>query len=282
MAEVNQVAAALALAQLDSDPRAKLARAARDRGSVTAVLDEREYLQGGLFGDAPPTEGLIDHYTEMLTGLEERGIGALAISSANFPPQVAQLMSPPLFLFYRGTLDVDDYDGVAIIGSRQVSEEALSTARSWASEISRLGSVVISGLAAGIDRQAHMGALREGRRTVAILGTGIDRVYPKENARLQEEIANSHLVVSQFLPDAPPTRTSFPMRNAVMAAWARATLVIDADEGSGAALQARLASEQGRRLYLHNRMRLQPWANRFVDAGKADFVTSPEQVLATA
>lgn len=282
MAELNQVAAALALAQLDADSWAKLAREVRDRGSVRQVLDERGYFQDGLFGDGPPTDDLIDRYTEMLTELEERGIGAMAISSPDFPSQVAQLKAPPLFLFYRGTLDADDHNGVAIIGSRRVSEDALATARSWASEISRLGSVVVSGLAAGIDREAHMGALREGGRTVAVIGTGIDRAYPKDNAALQEEIAERYLVVSQFLPDAPPTKTSFPMRNAVMAAWARATLVIDADERSGAALQARLASEQGRQLYLHSRLRIQPWANKFVDAGHAEFVTSPEEVLVIA
>lgn len=282
MSELNQVAAALALAQLDSDPWAKLAREVRDRGSVGLVLDERGYFQDGLFGDGPPTEHLIERYSNMLSELEQRGIRSLTIGSPEFPQQVAQLKSPPLFLFYRGTLDVEDYNGVAIIGSRRVSEDALATARSWAGEIARLGAVVISGLAAGIDREAHLGALGEDRRTVAVIGTGIDRVYPKENADLQEEVAKRYLVVSQFLPDAPPTKTSFPMRNAVMAAWARATLVIDADERSGAALQARLAAEQGRQLFLHHRLRVHPWANKFVNAGMAHFVSSPEEVLVTA
>ena len=282
VSELNQVAAALALVQLDADPWAKLAREVRDRGGVSPVLDERGYFQEGLFGDGPPAEELIEQYTEMLHGLEERGIRAITISSAEFPSAVAQLKAPPLFLFYRGTLDTSDSSGIAIIGSRRVTDEALATARSWAGEISRRGAVVVSGLAAGIDREAHLGALGEGRRTVAVIGTGIERAYPKENAGLQEEIATRHLVVSQFLPDAPPTKTTFPMRNAVMAAWARATLVIDADERSGAALQARLAAEQGRPLFLHHKLRIQPWANKFVDAGQATFVDSPEEVLATA
>lgn len=282
MSELDQVAAALTLVQLTADPWAKLAREVRDRGGATAVLNERGYFQEGLFGNGLPTEELITHYTEMLVDLQERGIQALAISSSDFPEAVAQLKAPPLFLFYKGTLDVRDYDGVAIIGSRRVPDEALATARSWAREISRLGTVVVSGLAAGIDREAHLGALDEGRRTVAVIGTGIERSYPKENKSLQEEVATRHLVVSQFLPDAPPTKTSFPMRNAVMAAWARATLVIDADERSGAALQARLAAEQGRPLFLHYKLRVQPWANKFVDAGKAAFVNSPEEVLAVS
>lgn len=273
------MAAVLALAHLDADPWVNLAREVRDRGSAETVLDERGYLQHGLFDDGPPTEDLIGEYADMVRGLEQRGIRALAISSPDFPPQVAQLRSPPLFLFYRGTFDAADSDGIAIIGSRRVSDDALATARTWASEIANLGTVVISGLAAGIDREAHLGALGQGRRTVAVIGTGIERAYPKENKHLQEEIATRHLVVSQFLPDAPPTKTSFPMRNAVMAAWARATLVIDADERSGAAMQARLTVEQGGRLFLHNRLRVHPWANKFVDAGKACFVSTPEEVL---
>lgn len=279
MSELHQVAAALALARLEEQSWTNLARDVRDRGSAVQVLDERGHFQGGLFGDGPPTEELIEHYESLLVELESRDIKALAISSRDFPPSVAQLKSPPLFLFYRGTLDIADYGGVAIIGSRRVSDDALQTARAWSSQLARRGSVVVSGLAAGIDRQAHLGALDESRRTVAVIGTGIERVYPKENAQLQAEIATKHLVVSQFLPDAPPTKTSFPMRNAVMAAWARTTLVIEADERSGAALHARLAAEQGRDLCLHDRLRSQPWANAFVTAGKARFVKNPEEVL---
>lgn len=282
MSELVEAAAALALTELDAAPWPKLAREVRDRGGVRPVLEARGHAQESLFTSNPSTEELIERYTEMLLRLQDRGIEAMAISSTDFPSSVANLKSPPLFLFYRGTLNSADYSGVAIIGSRRVTSESLGIARSWASEISLQGTVVVSGLAAGIDREAHLGALDEGRRTVAVIGTGIERAYPKENAVLQDEIANRHLVVSQFLPDASPTKSSFPMRNAVMAAWARATLVIDADERSGAALQARLAAEQGRPLFLHNQLRTHPWANKFVDAGRAAFVSAPEEVLATA
>lgn len=273
------IAAALALAHLDDKSWAQLARDVRDRGSAVAVLEERGHFQGDLFGNESPTQALIEHYALLLSDLAEQGVGAIAINDPCFPSRVAELKSPPLFLFHRGKFSDADRDGIAVIGSRKVSHKSLSITREWARLIARSGNVVISGLAAGVDREAHLGALDEDARTVAVIGTGILRAYPKENTPLQEQIANSGMVVSQFLPDATPSKTTFPIRNAVMAAWGRATLVIDADDRSGASLQARLAAEQGSQVFLHEQLRHQLWANTFVDAGKAVFVGDPSEIV---
>lgn len=275
----NETAAALALTHLENESWARLARDVRDRRSAVAILEERGHFQGDLFGDEPQTQAIIEHYELLLSDLAERGVGAIAINDPHFPSDVAELNSPPLFLFHRGKFSDADRDGIAVIGSRKVSQRSLSITREWARLIARSGTVVISGLAAGVDREAHLGALDEDARTVAVIGTGILRAYPKENSPLQEQIADSGLVVSQFLPDAAPSKTSFPMRNAVMAAWGRATLVIDADDRSGASLQARLATEQGSRLFLHEQLRHQVWAKAFVDAGKAVFVSEPSEIV---
>src|SRR5699024_12355289 len=107
------------------------------------------------------------------------------------------------------------------------------------------------GLAEGVDSAAHRAALDCGGRTVAVLGTGINRCYPRQHKELQEEVAKRGLLLSQFLPDAPPTKTSFPMRNAVMRGYAAATIVVEAGEYSGARIQARYALAHGRPLFFH-------------------------------
>lgn len=277
--DIEEAASCLALTRLEPESWARTARDVVDRGSARRVLEQRGHFQAGLFDETSPAEGLLEEYTEALNHLEEQGIHCMAISSPEVPARVTALASPPLFLFYRGTLDSHDQSGVAVIGSRRVPQDSLDIAREWSRQIGQANVTVISGLAAGIDREAHLGALDVGARTVAVIGTGISRAYPKENAKLQDAVAEGGLVVSQFLPDASPSKISFPMRNAVMAAWARATLVIDADDRSGAALQARLTVEQGGTLFIHEKLRHQGWANKFVDGGAAEFVSSSEQVI---
>jgi DNA processing protein len=127
-----------------------------------------------------------------------------------------------------------------------------------AAEAARLlvskGLTVIAGLAAGIDTAAHRAALDGGGRTVAFLGTGITQSYPASNRTLQNEIAERGLLLSQFYPDAPPTKQSFPMRNATMSGYGLATIVIEAGEHSGTRIQARLAGEHGRSVILTDRV----------------------------
>jgi DNA processing protein len=136
-------------------------------------------------------------------------------------------------LFSRGTLHPGE-PAVSVLGSRRACDQCLD----WASEVSAAlvsaGFTVVSGLAAGIDTAAHTAALEAGGRTVAVLGTGINRVYPAANRDLQERIACVGLVLSQFWPDAPATKKSFPLRNAMMSGYGRATIVVEVGEASGA------------------------------------------------
>src|SRR5262249_2922311 len=130
------------------------------------------------------------------------------------------------------------------------------------------GVTVLSGLARGIDTAAHQAALDAGGRTVAGLGTGIRRIYPPENPELAEQIVERGALVSQFWPDTPPTTYGFPRRNVTMSGMGQGTVVIEAASTSGAKMQARLALEHGKKVFLvHHLVTEQPWARRYLERG---------------
>lgn len=274
----GEAALLLALLTQTRESWAGVAKELATLGSVAAVVESRPELQPSLFDDFNPLEEATNRCREELEKLADRDIRCLPLTDDDYPNALREMKAPPPFVFIRGTLDHRDHAGVAVIGSRKVPQASLDLAHTWAADLAAAGVVVISGLAAGVDRAAHLGALSARARTTAVIGTGILQAYPAENRELQERIAAEGLVVSQFLPTAPPSKTSFPMRNAVMAAWSRATLVIDAGDRSGAALQARLAFEQGKTLLLHIQLQAETWARDFVENGKAAFVASPQEV----
>lgn len=177
------------------------------------------------------------------------GYRVVTVLDEGYPSRLLEIRETPPFLFYEGMLQQSD-EGVSVVGSRAASEEGLRFAAEAAELLVAEGLTVISGLAAGIDAAAHRATLAVGARAVAVLGTGITRSYPRVNAELQREISQSGLLLSQFYPDAPPTKRSFPMRNATMSGYFIATVVVEAGEHSGARIQARLAGEHGRPVIL--------------------------------
>jgi DNA processing protein len=172
----------------------------------------------------------------------------LTLFDDDFPDQLLEVHDLPPLLFARGELAADR--GACIVGSRKASPKALRFAGAVATELVRMRVPVVSGLAEGIDTAAHQAALAAGGRTIAIIGTGIDQVYPAANRELQHRIEQDGLVLSQFLPGSGPTRASFPMRNATMSAYGVCTLIVAAGEQSGARIQARQAVAHGRPLIL--------------------------------
>ena len=146
--------------------------------------------------------------------------------------------------------------------------------------LAEAGVTVLSGLALGIDAAAHEQALESGGRTIAVLGTGILHSYPKENTELAERIADSGALVSQFWPSQPPTRYTFPRRNVVTSGLSQGTVVIEASKTSGAKMQARLALEHGKHVFLVRRLvTSQPWAQKYVSTRGAIEVSSVDDVL---
>ncbi|MDD4051962.1 MAG: DNA-processing protein DprA, partial [candidate division Zixibacteria bacterium] len=159
------------------------------------------------------------------------------------------IYDPPPFLFMAGKWTEADNKAVAIVGSRNASEYGKTTAASLASELARHGVAVVSGLAIGVDAASHRGALTAGGRTIAVLGSGIDVVYPPNHAGLFKEIMASGVVLSEFFPGIGPNPGHFPRRNRVIAGLARAVVVVEAGTKSGALLTADLALTQGKKLF---------------------------------
>lgn len=177
-----------------------------------------------------------------------RGIRRLGLRDAAFPPLLAAIHDPPPQLYLRGAGEVELLAGpaVAVVGARSCSAYGRSVARSLARELAAAGLVVVSGLARGIDGEAHRGALEAGGVTVAVLGCGIDRDYPAAHAELARRIRGQGLVVSEYGPGVEPAPWRFPARNRIIAGLCAATVVVEARERSGALITADFALEEGR------------------------------------
>jgi DNA processing protein len=163
-----------------------------------------------------------------------------------YPQLLKEIPDPPECLWTRGDRTLLSATAVAVIGARAASPEGLIAASEIAFDLARAGIVVVSGLARGIDAAAHRGALDAGGKTIAVLGTGIDRQYPPENELLQQEIASSGLLITEFPPDSPPEDWHFPKRNRIISGLSRAVVVVEARDKSGSLITARLAADQGR------------------------------------
>jgi DNA processing protein len=168
------------------------------------------------------------------------------LGNAEYPPLLAEISDPPACIWTRGNRSLLSRLTVAVIGARAASHEGLIAANEIALDLARAGVVVVSGLARGIDSAAHQGALEGGGGTIAVLGTGIDVVYPAENAPLSERIAANGLLVTEFAPGSPPEDWHFPRRNRIISGLSKAVVVVEAKEKSGSLITARLAADQGR------------------------------------
>lgn len=186
---------------------------------------------------------------EIETWLGE-GIRLTTVRDDDYPVQLMLVHQRPPFLTYRGFLDPADQHAVAVVGSRHASPRGLSVTREIATLLTKQDITVLSGLAAGVDTAAHRAVLDAGGRTVAVVGTGLRHCYPATNTDLQAELVRTGAVISQFLPDTGPAKHNFPMRNAVMSGCSVATVVVEAGEHSGTRIQARLALEHGRHVFL--------------------------------
>jgi DNA processing protein len=227
---------------------------------------------------------LSEHFSRVEGELEQaRGVGAslVTVLDPEYPENLRTVTDLPPFLFYRGKLDHEaDARSVAVVGTRDATDLGLSRARMVARELSGAGYTISSGLARGVDSAAHRTALHFERRTIAVIGTGITRCYPKENFDLAEEIAEQGLIASQFWPSRSPGRDTFPRRNHVTSGISLGSVVIEASGTSGAKMQARVAAEQGRHvLLLQSLVDQQPWAQKMVEAQRATPVANIEQML---
>jgi DNA processing protein len=173
----------------------------------------------------------------------------VALGDPLYPPALLQTADPPLLLYVLGRAQLLATPSVAIVGSRNPTPQGLDNARAFAAHLSRAGHAVVSGLALGIDGAAHEGALDGAAGTIAVIGTGIDRVYPKRHLELARRIAAHGALVSEFGLGMPPLAANFPQRNRIIAGLSLGTLVVEAALQSGSLITARLAAEAGREVF---------------------------------
>jgi DNA processing protein len=186
---------------------------------------------------------------EDMAWLAAPGHRLLRYTEADFPPQLAHIPQPPAALFVVGDASLLLYPQVAIVGARAASAAGLAHARAFARALVQAGFVITSGMADGIDGAAHMAALDVGAATVAVVGTGPDRVYPRKHHALARRIAEHGALVSEFPPGTAARADHFPRRNRLIAGLALGTLVVEAGLQSGSLITARLAVEQGREVF---------------------------------
>jgi DNA processing protein len=250
------------------------------QGSAARVLDQRFGHGETLLPDDAAIAAALKEARDLIDGWHADGIGVHSLFDDSYPARLRDIHQMPPVVFTRGTL-ADDCRAVAVVGTRKPTERGVAIATQIATALAENGVTVVSGLAQGIDTAAHTAALAAGGRTVAVIGTGVNRSYPATNAALQLRIVADGLVLSQFWPDAPPTRQTFPMRNATMSGYAAATVVVEAAYRSGARMQARLALQHGRPVVLTDSLLEHDWARDYAQRPGVHVVSNPGQLLAT-
>jgi DNA processing protein len=284
LTDLLEQGALLALVAHSRQEWSRTAALVEEAGSALAIV--RGELPGDDMGDAiadlfdQVEWDEVERNAEQIQRWGASGVRLLTVLDEAYPINLREIYNRPPFLFVRGDLLPTDSRAIAVVGTRQASEQGRSQARQLAVDLSDRGVTVLSGLALGIDAAAHEGALDAGGRTVAVLGTGINRVYPPAHRDLASRILQHGAQVSQFWPDAPPTQSTFPMRNVVTSGIALGTVVVEASGKSGARLQARLCLDHGKRLFLVRSLVMhEEWAQRYAERPGATVVESVDDVV---
>lgn len=251
-----------------------VAREAQEPGGLPRLLKgeagedtERARAAAGLIREALAEPAEVEDRVESELRTVGDDVRITTVLDDNYPANLRVIFNLPPFLLYRGVLSARDARSVAVVGTRKATDEGLSRAREIAAGLVEQRVVVLSGLARGIDTAAHEATVAAGGRAVAVLGTGINAVYPRENEALAEKIvASGGAVVSQFWPTAPPRASNFPIRNIVTSGMSQGTVVVEASGNSGARNQARRAIEHGKWVFLVSGLvTSEPWAQSYLE-----------------
>src|SRR5579875_553535 len=266
----REVAALVALLRTSALPSWVCADAVERAQSAEAVLIEEQGLL------APQ---LLESAAADVAAWRAEGMQLLTLLEPGYPENLRAVHDRPPLLFLRGHPRAQDARAVAVIGSRRATARGLTMARAIAHTLAGAEYTVVSGLAAGVDAAAHLAALEAGGRTMAVIGTGLRHAYPRQHAPLQRRIAHVGCVVSQFWPDAGPSPQNFPLRNALMSGISLATVVVEADQRSGARTQIRAALRHGRPVLLARTLLEQEWAWNLARRGQVHVIDSTRQML---
>ena len=289
----HELAAIVALLRSGAQERRSIAEMVDAFGSAVTLIQLTE--EHRLFSTPDASHDIVgvvksSHIRQALADVDrwlERSLDVRSVLDADYPAELREIFNRPPLIFVEGRWAAgQSAPAVAIVGARKASDAGLAAAAHFATELSRAGFTILSGLAVGIDTAAHTAALDARGRTAAVMGTGVDRVFPAENTALADRILRcGGALISQFFPEQPPTKWTFPMRNVVMSGLAAATVVIEASETSGARIQARVALQHGRTVFLLRALvESHDWAHRFAAEGaygtKAIVMETPGEILA--
>ena len=253
---VGETAALVALLRVGNRSPKWYSEALLRSGSARALLDE----ELGLLTEMALAEAVAE-----VEAWEQRQIKVVSAFDPRFPMKLRGLAGIPPLLFVAGTpIDADERT-VAVVGTRQPTVRGTQMARKLSRRLTAEGYTVVSGLAAGIDTVAHEAALERQGRTIAVIGSGLDHFYPRQNAGLQRRISQQGAVVSQFWPESGPTRGSFPLRNVLMAALSDACVIVEASAMSGTRILARAAVDMRRTVILVEDLLEQQWARELAE-----------------
>lgn len=244
--------AALRLHLTDGLGRARLLKLLQAFGSTEAVLDAdpRDWERcakgtGQLAGRVPPADD--PQFGTWMNLLDQAGVRILTCQDSDYPEPLASIVDPPALLYLRGRLP--KRPALAVVGARRSSDRGRRWTRELCRELASAGLAIISGLARGIDTAAHLGCLDSQGETVAVLGCGIDQIYPPENRQLAEQILGSGAILTEYPPGSAPLAGHFPGRNRLISALSAGVLVVEAATGSGSLITVEFALEQGREVF---------------------------------
>ncbi len=258
MIDRDELGAWLRLLETPTVGRESARRLLAEFGSPQAVLDAGRSAQQDVAG--PKAAAALQSSSADVMALVERTFAWLdadaaaprdivVLGDARYPAWLLETADPPLLLYGQGRIELLQADSLAIVGSRNPTPQGLENARAFAAHLSQAGLVIVSGMALGIDGAAHDGALEGGAGTIAVVGTGLDVVYPRSHRQLAHRIAERGLMLSEYAVGAPSISAHFPVRNRIIAGLSRGTLVVEAALQSGSLITARLAIEAGRDVF---------------------------------
>ncbi len=280
LVSTRERAAVLALIARRRTQWNRLAGAIEEEGSALALLESLGEQGNPRLFAVEHVEVTLDDLEERVIGYESEGIRLITVLDSAYPMNLRMVHDRPPALFVRGELSPGDDRSIAVVGSRKASSEGLSKAAEIVRDLSSQDYVIVSGLAAGIDTASHRAALAAGGRTIAVIGTGLRHHFPTQNAELQDRLGRESAVLSQFWPGQEARRWTFPQRNAVMSGFARATVVVEAGNKSGARMQARLAVEHGRPVFLLPSLLRHQWAQTYANERPGTYVVETGSEIA--
>lgn len=214
--------------------------------------------------------------------LRQQGIEAVTLLDSQYPPLLREIYAPPPVIFLRGKVLPDDQLALAVVGTRGATSYGRMVTERFVAGLVEHGVTIVSGLALGIDAVAHRATLQHGGRTIAVLGSGVDTIYPSNHRGLAESILANGALLSEYAPGTKPERDNFPARNRLIAGMTRGTLIVEAGEVSGALITARMALEQNREVFAVPGNVTSPASagtNALIRAGEAKLVARVEDIL---